>query len=341
MKLGFDNYSLRWQGWDAFQQLEYAATLGLDNIHYSDGDKDFQSLDEDYLRSLKRRADELGLSVEVGTGSFDQYSRGYPAEKGPGENRLSPMLRAAKTVGSPSVRCFLGSQAERQGSLPIEAHIEECLRVLRAVAPQARDLGVKVAVENHGGVDLLARELEQLVVAAGTDFVGVCLDSGNPVYAAEDPVVTAEVLAPYTVTSHIRDTKVWACEAGAMAQWAPMGGGSCDLKRITALVQEKAPNAVYNLEIITGSGPATIPYNDPESAFWRMFPNMLARDFARFAKLAAAGEPKELDQLTLPRGTWSLPPGETGEQLRAQQRRHLEESLRFAREELGIGERGR
>jgi len=36
MRLGLDSYSLRWQGWDAFQFLDYAAKLGLDNVQFSE-----------------------------------------------------------------------------------------------------------------------------------------------------------------------------------------------------------------------------------------------------------------------------------------------------------------
>lgn len=340
MKLGVDNFSLRSQGWDAFQVLEYLAQIGVDNAHFSDL-TNFTALDESYLGAVKRRAAELGLDVEVGIGSFDQYSRGYHKEDGPGEERLAKILKIAKVVGSPAVRCFLGSQTERQGSLPLEAHLEECHRVLRAVAPLARDLGVKIAIENHGGVDLLARELAQLIVAAGTDYVGACLDTGNPAYAAEDPLLATEILAPYTVTSHIRDTRVWAVEQGAMAQWAPMGQGSADLGRITEILQEKAPRATYALEVITGVEPKLIPYYEPASDFWKMYPAMLAQDFARFVALANRGKPEPLDQVTLPPGKWTLPSGELGERLKTQQRRHLEESVTYCRDVLGIGERGR
>jgi Xylose isomerase-like TIM barrel len=97
------------------------------------------------------------------------------------------------------VRCFLGGVAERLGPPTIDQHVEECIRVLRAVVPYAEAQGVKIAVENHGGVDLLARELRDLVEAVGSDSVGVCLDTGNPTYAAEDPLVSCEVLAPYTL----------------------------------------------------------------------------------------------------------------------------------------------
>ena len=36
MKLGVEIYSLRSQGWDAFQHLEYAHQLGLDVVQFSE-----------------------------------------------------------------------------------------------------------------------------------------------------------------------------------------------------------------------------------------------------------------------------------------------------------------
>src|SRR5438132_10904240 len=56
-RLGIDSYSLRSQGWDAFQFLEYSAQIGLDNVHFSER-RNFASLDSDYLRQLRARADE-------------------------------------------------------------------------------------------------------------------------------------------------------------------------------------------------------------------------------------------------------------------------------------------
>src|SRR5579884_1015718 len=338
MRLGIDSYSLRWQGWDAFQMLDYAARLGLDNVHFSER-RNFASLEPDYLGSLKCRADELGLAIEVGMGSFDRFSSSFRPELGSGEEQLTHMLNAAKIVGSPVVRCFLGTQNDRLGSVSFQQHLDECVRTLRAVAPRARDLGIKVAVENHGGVDLLARELRQLVEEVGTDAVGVCLDTGNPAYAGEDPVVSTEVLAPYVVTSHVRDTRVWAVEDGALAQWVPLGAGNVDLPRIVGILRERAPDPPIDLEIITGSGPKPVPYLDPDSDFWRMYPEMLARDFARFVALARTGKPEPLPQLIAPYNLEGLSPGQV-EAMRTQQREHFEQSVRYAREVLGIGERG-
>jgi len=337
MRLGLDAYSLRWQSWNAFEMLDYCAQLGLENVQFSE--RGFlTSLDDTYLRSLRRRADELGLSLEIGMLSFDRYSGLFTPEHGTAEQQLSDMIRAARILGSRLVRCVLGNQADRLGPIPYEKHVEEGLRVLRAVSPLARDLEIRLAVENHGGVDFLARELKAFVEEAGTDYVGVCLDTGNPAAAGEDPVLAADVLAPYVVTSHVRDSRVWAVPDGAMVQWVPVGQGDVDLPRLFAILSARSPAAPINLEIITGvpSHPRLIPYLDPESSFWRMYPDMLAQDFARFVRLAASGKPEPLQQITLPRGARVPPTGELGEQLRAQQRRHLEESVAYAKTVLQV-----
>ena len=70
------------------------------------------------------------------------------------------------------------------------------------------------AVENHAG-DMQARELKTLIEGAGSDFVGVCLDSGNPLWTIEDPHLTLETLHPYVLTSHVRDSAVWKVPEGA------------------------------------------------------------------------------------------------------------------------------
>lgn len=340
MRLGVDTYSLRWQGWDAFQFLDYSAKVGLDNVHFSERNN-FASLEESYLKSVKQRADELGLAIEVGMGSFDKYSSAFHADLGTGEEQLIQMLHAAKIVKSPVVRCLLGSQTERMGPVPFEKHVEECVRTLKAAAPVARDLGIKFAVENHGGIDFLARELKAMVEEAGTDYVGVCLDTGNPAWAAEDPVLSTEILSEYAISSHVRDNRVWATPEGAMAQWVPLGQGNTDLKTIIQILKDKAPNPPVDLEIITCIPAKPLPYLVPGSDFFKMYPGMLAQDFARFVAMANAGKPGELDQLLIPPKTRGLPEGELGQKLIEQQRVHFEQSVQYARDVLGIGERGR
>ncbi|HEV7215659.1 MAG TPA: sugar phosphate isomerase/epimerase [Chloroflexota bacterium] len=339
MRLGIDSYSLKDQGWDAFQMLDYSASMGLDNVHFSERGN-FASLESEYLLRLKAHADSLGLTVEVGMGSFNRYAQSFKSDLGSGEQQLADMIDAAVAMGSPVVRCFMGMEVDRTGKVPFAEQLEECVRTLRAVAPKAREAGIRIGVENHGGVDLLARELRTLIETVGTDVAGACLDTGNPAYGAEDPLLSAEILAPYVVTSHVRDTRIWADERGAQAQWAPLGQGNVDLHGILAILREKAPNVPVDLEIITGRAPKALPYFDSSSTFWTVYPQMLAQDFARFVALAVTGAPGALDQVTVAGNLASQSP-EVRQAFREQQRRHFEASVQYARNTLGLGERGR
>ncbi len=123
-------------------------------------------------------------------------------------------------------------------------------------------------------------ELRDVIETVGSSHVRVCLDTGNPVYAAEDAVYATEVLAPYTVSTHLRDTLAWLTPAGAMVQWAPTGRGTVDLQRIISILNETVPDVPIDLEVITGVGPKEIPFLDVESDFWAMYPDMQASALA-------------------------------------------------------------
>jgi 3-oxoisoapionate decarboxylase len=340
MRLGIDTFSIRFQGWDAFQTLDYAAQQRLDVVQFSTREN-LASHEPGYLNEVKTHAGRLGLDVEIGMGSIDRYAASFRPELGTGAEQLAGMCRAASHLGSPVVRCFLGAQSDRLGQVSVQEHIDECIATLREVAPLARELGLKIALEDHGYGDLLADELETLVEEAGPDYVGVTLDTGNPVFAAEDPAYTAATLAPYIVTTHFRDTAVWEHERGAEGQWTILGKGCADLKAVLRVLEARTPGDVaVNLETITGGAPRVIPYLEPESDFWRMYPDMPARSLAQFLTMARRGTRQglaPLDQLTGAPGP-NTPP-DLAERLRQQQLEHFEASVRYAMQELGLGER--
>src|ERR1035437_9066257 len=73
------------------------------------------------------------------------------------------------------------------------------------------------------------RELKMMVEEAGKDVLGVCLDSGNPLWMMEDPHLTLELLGPYAEVTHIRDTAVWRVPEGVAVRWVNMGDGNVDI----------------------------------------------------------------------------------------------------------------
>lgn len=332
MKLGIDVFSLRYQGWNAFQLLDYAQQQGLDLVHFSDLGP-FERLDGGYLNEVRAEADRRGLELEAGMLSICPTASNFSGERGTAVEQLREMLHIAETLGSRIVRCVLGTNADRTGDLPLQAHVDATVATCRAVRDQALDLGIKIAIENHAG-DMLGRELRGLIEGAGPEYVGACIDTGNPLWVGESPFVTLQHLAPYVLTSHVRDTAVWPHPSGAAVQWMAMGDGTVGIADWTVAFREACPGVPYSLEIITGSPPRILSYLDP--GYWEAYPDTPAAEFVEFLKLVQAGQPPTIPMLT---ARWEGNPPEYQAALRLQQRLDLERSIRYCQDVLGIGER--
>lgn len=331
IRLGYDAYSLRAWRWKALEHLEYSAKLKLDTIQFS-GLGDYESLDPAHLEKVKQRAKELDITIDAGTGCICPTSTAWNPKNGDPVKYLSQALRVAKAVGSTSVRCFLGSSADRLTPGGIERHIEATVKVFRGCRSLALDLGVKIAIENHSG-DMQAWETKMLIEEAGTDYVGACLDAGNPIWAIEDPIVAMEVLGPLTLTTHVRDTAIYEHPRGAAAQWTAMGDGSVDFKKFVELHRKLCPKASMQLEIITGRPPRVIPYLEDD--FWKAFPKARASEFARFVELVRRGKPFSGSMIIA--DVPGAKPPEYVEALKAQQKVDLERSLEYCKKTLGAG----
>ncbi len=285
VRLGVDMFSLRDQNWTPIQQLEFAAKWKVKVVHFSEI-RFLGTLDPANLRRVRERADELGIDIEIGMRSICPTSAMFDKAQGTAEEQIGRMVDAARIVRSPIVRAVLGSAADRRGG--IERHIESMVGVLKAVRSRVMDAGVRIAIENHAG-DMQARELKTLVEAAGRDFVGVCLDSGNPVWTIEDPHLTLDTLAPYVLTSHMRDSALWNTPQGAAVRWTRMGEGNMGMDRYLRTYLEKCPGRAVSLEVIVTPQPRMVNYRDPQ--FWEIYPTTPAWEFARFVTLCDKGTP--------------------------------------------------
>ena len=278
LRLGIDCYTIRGFDWKAIQLLDYAASVGADAIQVNLGD--LESREDDYLRAVKEHSDRVGVAIEPGINAICPLSRRWSDKRqGTPTEHLLLGVRLAKALGANAVKCYMGYAGDRRGSTPIPAMIEATIEALRTVRAQATDAGVKFALENHG--DLLARELKTIIEQAGPEFVGCCLDTGNPVALGEDPLLTLEILGPHTVTTHIRDSAIYEHPRGAAYQWVALGEGCIDFKAFVSRFRELCPQAPLLLEILTGSPPQVLPYLEPD--YWQAFPDMPAADLRGFS----------------------------------------------------------
>jgi sugar phosphate isomerase/epimerase len=286
MPLGIDLFSIRDSNYSPFAYLDYCAKLGANLVHFSEI-RFLGNLEPAHLKQVRTHAEKLGISLEIGMRSICPTSKAFDSSQGSAEAQIMRMVQAAREIGAPIVRAFLGTSADRTTAGGIESHIEQTVRVLRAVRARVQDAGIKIAIENHAG-DMQGRELRTLIEQAGKDFVGACLDSGNPLWAIEDPHLTLELLAPYVLTSHIRDTLVYRSPEGVHVAWTRMGNGNIDIAQYLRTYVSKCPGKPISLEIIV-TGPRAFPIHDPK--FWEGYRNTPAWEFMRFLNLADQGKP--------------------------------------------------
>ena len=288
VKFGLDLFSLRSQGWTPIQYLDFAAKWGIRVVHFSEV-RFLGSLEEQNLKEVRAHAEKLGIEVEIGMLSICPTSTLFDKSKGTAEEQLTRMAAAARIVGSRIVRCVLGSAADRMGAIPIEGHIENTVQVLRNVRSRIMDAGLKVAIENHAG-DMQAREVKMLIEEAGKEFVGSCLDSGNPLWTIEDPHLTLETLAPYVLTSHVRDTPCGTRRR--VLRWrGPAWAKATSASRTTSASMPRSVPAARCRSKSSSPGRASINYRDPK--FWDAYRKDPAWEFARFLALAEKGTPRE------------------------------------------------
>ena len=332
IRLGFDSYSIRNLHWKAIQLIDYAGSHKLDTIQISSLD-DYESLEPAHLKKVKDQAARYGMTIDGGIGCICPTSGSWKPTYGDAGEYILKGLGVAKAVGASAMRCFVGSVADRRGAKPIEMHMESTIKALRGVRQAAADTGVKIAIENHNG-DVTAREVKTIIEEAGKEFVGSNLDTGNPMWMLEDPLLTLEVLGPYVVTTHIRDSVLYETPRGAAFQWVALGDGSMDFPGILKLFKQVCPHAAMQLEIITGRPPQVQPYLEQD--FWKPYPKLPAADFARYVALAKRGHPFMGTMLIA--GTEKQPPKYEAA-ITEQQRIDLERSFEYAKKTLGAGVR--
>lgn len=332
LAMGINTYCLRALRWRDARLLDYAAGLKMDAIFLQDS-LDPRAMEPAHWTEVREQAARLKLHLETGGGGiFPKTADAFE----PMAETIRRNLARARAMGSPLVRCVIAGERAALPPGPIEKHIETVVKLLRSVRSEVMDAGLKIAIETHK--DLQAWELRELIEAAGKEFVGVYLDTGNPVFVLEHPLTTIEVLGPYALTLHLRDSVVYEHPRGVAVQWVPLGEGALDFRAVIASARRYCPPLHVYIKPITGRPPQVLPYL--EDSFWKLYPKARARELARFLELARTGRPYEKNMVVE-----DLAGRPTPEHFLAaiqyQQREHLERSVEYAKRQLDLGIRWR
>lgn len=141
-----------------------------------------------------------------------------------------------------------------------------CKTAVQRAEPVLRKYKMPLAIENHKG--WRAGELARWVRSTGSEYVGVCLDMVNNVSLIETPMQTIETLAPYTIFVSFKDIGVDFYDEGILLSEVPFGDGHLDLLGVVRMMQNKNPEMLFQLEMITRD-PLNVPIFTEQ--YWKVY----------------------------------------------------------------------
>ena len=214
------------------------------------------SQDAGYLRRLREGLEKRRMFVEliVGNRALEDL------------DLLEQIGRAAEALGVSRLRvaCLPGRRYEDyHDKKSWDDFAGRWRAALPRTEPVLRRHKLALGVENHK--DWLTDELVDILRGIGSPHVGACVDFGNNLAFLEDPLETAEKLAPYAVTTHLKDNVMAPTPAGFALGDVVVGEGVLPLERMVSVLRRHRPDIHLVLEVITRD-PLTVPYR--EDRYW-------------------------------------------------------------------------
>ncbi|MDB6138446.1 MAG: hypothetical protein JWO94_1518, partial [Verrucomicrobiaceae bacterium] len=161
-------------------------------------------------------------------------------------------------------------------------------RTLRMVEPILKKHGLRLALENHK--DQITPELIEMLVHFSSEWIGVCVDTGNNIALLEEPHAVVEALAPFAASVHLKDMAGQAYDDGFLLSEVPLGTGFLDLPRIIGTLRKANPGIAFNLEMATRD-PLKVPCLSP--GYWTTFPDRPAIELAHALALVKQHPPTQ------------------------------------------------
>ncbi|MCG8615878.1 MAG: sugar phosphate isomerase/epimerase, partial [Desulfobacterales bacterium] len=121
---------------------------------------------------------------------------------------------------------------------------------LRRAAPEAEDLGIHLALENH--CDSFSQEVLWVIEQADHSHVGACIDTMNPWHMTEDPMAAIENLAPVAFTNHFRDDRIDFTRDGFKVSGTAVGEGDIDMVKAYEILRTRSRSNRINIETEMG-----------------------------------------------------------------------------------------
>lgn len=234
----------------------------------------------DFTKKVRDRREKLGLYLE-GSVSVPKTADDVA--------RFEQDVINAKEAGATVLRtvCSGGRRYETYHSAEAFQTLKKnALASLQLAEPVLRKHKVKLGMENHK--DWRANELAAMLKQINSDWIGATLDFGNSISLLEDPMAVVQTLAPFAVSTHVKDMAVEEYADGFLLSEVPLGQGILDLPKMISLCKQHNPNVTFSLEMITRD-PLEIPCLKP--GYWPTFGDVSGSELARTLQMVRQHKP--------------------------------------------------
>jgi sugar phosphate isomerase/epimerase len=175
----------------------YYKELGIEGISYND--MFFKRIDDAYIDEVKAAVKKAGRKVtcyviEGNLAMADESKRKAQIEED------KKKLRAAARLGAPVVRINVGHTENEADNATIG--VERVVAAFKEILPLAKELKVRISIENHGGVSKTAANIVKVIKQTDPKWVGALVDFGN--FPPENRYAEIDLVAPYAFVTHVK-----------------------------------------------------------------------------------------------------------------------------------------
>lgn len=264
---------------DPLTFLKHCHSIGAGGLQCAIGRRD-----EAYVKELRAYVEDNDLFIEDsiwlgGQVNLDHFEAG---------------VRNVKAAGARAIRGFCGGRRYEQFDKreQFDEFAKRSWKTIESVAPIVEKHRIPLAIENHK--DWLIPHMLDRLKRIDSEYVGVCIDTGNSFALLEDPMDVVKAYAPWAHSVHLKDMAVCEYEDGFLLADVVLGEGTLDLPKMVEIIKKARPGMRFSVEMSTRN-PLKVPCLNEK--YWVTLGDVPGADLARAMRYVRA---HASDKKTLP-----------------------------------------
>ena len=212
IEMHIHSFSLRFQfkyrrDFDVFAYIALARERGFTGVNISangPGYRDLGGTTPQHFARVRACLQEHNMACEIDTSDTRV-------------DNLQQMLSVASQLGAERLRVYTKYDA------PLAEQMDWTVRDLRAIAPEAEQLGITIVFENHE--DFQGAVISNILAKVNHPRIKALYDYGNSQMVGEDPMHALRAMQPHIDAVHVKDHVILTHEGRIWVQGVPMGQG--------------------------------------------------------------------------------------------------------------------